>query len=334
MAKTQKKINARKFVTDFKSGKSDQELMFIHDLSEPNLKKLLDLLVAKNLLAREDIERRGQPQFVKSYEPTVALDRLDAQETFIAPVAHHREAVPQDEGSTCPQCGAAVTERALTCPECGHVLPGEDRWAQVGQKVSLLERIPARLLGLLIAVPIGITVFIFFFYFLFPAQEARVYKTIDAYRSQQNQLDDLKKRRNFMRAGNYVKSLVNRRVFSTVSDDFAVFTTGPGWSQLSDEERNEILAKVRRNLVKAEIEPDFEVIDEWGEVQATVSRSSIDMAGAAPGGDQTSVEEGWAEDPEPKEPPSRRESFGDLEDRLNRRAPHLERIKRNLPGAR
>lgn len=134
-----------KFLVDFRSGCSDEELARKHDLKQSALKKLLRVLEQKRLLSSADLEIRA-----------VEAARMEASLTGLDQPDLPR---PEEFVSTCPQCRAAVTEKLLTCPECGHVLPGEERWSNLEPKKGLLDRVPPIVWGCIIALPIGLLVF-------------------------------------------------------------------------------------------------------------------------------------------------------------------------------
>jgi len=284
MAKKKRTINAKRFVEDYRSGKSREELMQIHALSHHGLEKVLRMLVDKNLLDPSELNRKSaltpeEEEDLGSYYRPVSPPPPDS-----APVGFRdgeRGALTQ-----CPQCGAQANESALSCPECGHVLPGQERWEQVEPKKPLAERIPALVWGIIIAAPIGIALFFFFKDFMLPATEAEIdrrQEIMNRYKKKsQTPIGSAKAlaRKSSARVAELeVKNLIAMDVISDADKDYAYFTAGPGWTDLSQEEQVAYLSRIRSALKRARLPIDFELVDTSDTTLARVTATSIEIKG-------------------------------------------------------
>ena len=175
MEKQPLKVNAKMFLKDFREGKSDGELMRLHGLTPQTLAKLVRVLLDKELLDPSELKSRRAEA---PTEPEIFIPPSRPQDILPPEPVHekNRQDYVQSSGSSCPQCGAQVTERMLSCPECGHVLPGQERWEAVEPKKGLTERIHPMVLGCIIALPIGIMLFFLFKDVILPMTEATVEK--------------------------------------------------------------------------------------------------------------------------------------------------------------
>ncbi|MGO9570610.1 MAG: zinc ribbon domain-containing protein, partial [Desulfomonilaceae bacterium] len=271
MEKSSRKINAKMFLKDFREGKSDDELMRLHSLTPGSLAKLVRLLLDKELLDPSELKSR---RAAAPTEPEIRIPPLRPQDISPEEPVHatSRQEHVQSAGSSCPQCGAQVTERMLSCPECGHVLPGEERWEAVEPKKGLFERIPARLMGYIIALPIGIVLFFLFKDVILPMTEATVEKRADAIRqevpkgkSPMQASKDLAKRAASGVIRVETQRLINDGVISEVKDDYRSFTAGSRWPELSDAEKRKALEDIRTALVRSGMPIHFRLVNDVGE---------------------------------------------------------------------
>ncbi len=161
MEQNPQKVNAKKFLRDFRDGKSYEDLMRLHGLTRPKLDKLMRILLERKLLDPSELKSRSAIPLQRKESITPTNEPQESPTAEVAYVGIHREDAQKD-GLSCPQCGARVSQRMLSCPECGHILPGEDRWEAAEPGKGLMDRVSARTLGYIIAIPIGILLFFLF----------------------------------------------------------------------------------------------------------------------------------------------------------------------------
>lgn len=281
--KAKAKINAKKFISDFRSGKSDQELMESHGLDKQSLDKVFRILVQKKLLSQSDLLEghsfRSVPQ--EDIGPNEPYHRA-SEPRFTPPEALSQPA--KNDSSKCPQCGASVSAKRLMCPECGHVLPGEERWADLGAKDGFFDRLPPKLLGLLIALPCALILLYLFRDVIVPMAEKTVEK---------RQADlakdwtygkgaiDIAKQMSRSR-GEKVVQIGLERLFAegillSSDADYTTFTVGPRWHLLPVSEKERYLDEIRAAMIEAKLDVHFQVVDSGGQPVARVGRSSIDF---------------------------------------------------------
>jgi hypothetical protein len=271
MQKPKQKINAKKFIEDFRSGKTDQDLMRLHELSPTMLEKIFTTLLAKGLLREDEIYSRhsvSDAEFMQPYqEPAIVGTYAGAK-----------------LGDTCPQCGASVKATALRCPECGHVLPGEERWERVEPKKRLVDRIHPIVLGIIIAIPAGVFLFFVFKDFIIPASESVGERRAQAVRSELPEgktpieaAKDLARfgARNIAKAE--IQRLISDDILFSASADYTVFTAGSKWLDISDDDRMNYLDEIRRYLVTSGIPVHFKLLMSTGEVYAKVNEHDITL---------------------------------------------------------
>lgn len=282
MEKPRKKVSARKFVQDFRAGKTDEELMEIYGLDRKNLNKLFKKLMDKELLDPTEVrihKTRDRTGDSASQEASVDLDSSDHSIPRAVGVVEYEET----EGKFCSQCGAPAPEKALTCPQCGHVLPGTRRWEEVEPKQSIIERIPPLAWGIIVAIPVGIALYLFFAYYLVPAMSKETDRRVEAIRKETGGLTPQEaaarvaaaKYRNALRAE--VSRLISLDIFSEVEPDYSVFKAGAMWAGLSQEDRRRHLTSLAATMRSAQIQVNFEVVDDAGWTIATVNGFSINL---------------------------------------------------------
>lgn len=308
MKEPKRKVSAKRFVEDFRAGKTDEELMEIYGLDRKNLNRLFKKLITKELLDATEVRiHKTRDRTGDTSDPDASID-LDSSERVASAtvgVVQHEEV----DLSKCPQCGAPASEKGLTCPECGHVLPGSRRWEEMDRKESIFGRIPPLAWGCILAVPVGIAIYIFFAYYMYPAMSQETDKRIRAVRSEIGPgmtPQEAAKRVAAVKYRNDLQAEVNRLIsldiFSQVEADYSVFTAGAMWAALSPQNRRKHLSEVAAAMTRAEIPADFEVVDsggftvatvKGGSIQLTKSESSVDEFEAglfekkkAPGGDR------------------------------------------------
>lgn len=283
MEKKTQKVNAKMFLKDYREGMGDQELMRLHGLTSHTLDKLVRLLLDKELLDPSEVKSRRanaptEPEI--SISPTRPQDILPPEPVHV----RNREEYVRTSGSSCPQCGAKVTARMLSCPECGHVLPGEDRWEAVEPKKGLFERIPARLLGYIIALPIGIMLFFLFKDVILPMTEATMEKRKEDLRQEiptgktaMQASKDLAKKAASGVIRVETQRLIDEGIIAEVTDDYRSFTVGSRWPELPDATKRKVLADIRTALVRSGISTHFRVVNDVGESIALVTDKSIEL---------------------------------------------------------
>jgi rubrerythrin len=95
-----RKISAKEFVSDVRSGMNESELKQRYELSDDALKKVFSRLTAAGLLTEHEIPR--------GIEATAGGAQLSRRE--------------EDPSWRCPSCGAAQAEAVEECPECGVIV--------------------------------------------------------------------------------------------------------------------------------------------------------------------------------------------------------------------
>lgn len=293
MEKTKSKINAKKFLEDFRSGKSDEELMSLHGLDYKGLNKVLRLLVERKLLDEAELLaghsfRSVRPKETPSLrKPSIDLRLMpDGPATISGSVG--------DDDTRCPQCGATVTTKILTCPECGHVLPGEDRWANVEPKQRFFDRVPPKLLGTILALPILVILLYVFKDLIIPIAEVKIEKNRDALKQ------DLTKSRESLQAAKElaakrgmrgvqatIERLIAEEILQRVEPDYATVVAGPRWNEISTQEKETYLSEIRSAMRNASMDGQFDLIDPGGSLLARVKPSSISFGLPDEGPDST-----------------------------------------------
>jgi zinc-ribbon domain len=284
MEKKPLKVNAKTFLKDFREGLSDEELMRLHGLTPNSMAKLVRVLLDKELLDPSELKSRRASA---PTEPEILIPAPRPQDTLPPEPVHEksRQEYVQDSGNSCPQCGAKVTERMLSCPECGHVLPGEERWEAVEPKKGLFERIPARLMGYIIALPIGIMLFFLFKDVILPMMEVTVEKKwADPLRKElpkgktpMQASKDLAKRAATGVIRVETQRLMNDGIIAEAKDDYRSFTAGSRWPELSSAEKRKALGDIRTALVRSGMAIHFRFVNDAGESLALVTDQSIEL---------------------------------------------------------
>ncbi|HTY22249.1 MAG TPA: zinc ribbon domain-containing protein [Desulfomonilaceae bacterium] len=283
MEKSSQKINAKVFLQNFREGKTDEELMRLHNLTPGIFAKLIKVLQEKNLLDPAELKSR------RAIAPTEPEIRIPIPEPYEFTPADPVEEIRAREGAYqdpnfCPRCGAHVNERMLSCPECGHVLPGRERWEAVESEKRLTERIPARVLGYIMAIPIGIMLFFLFKDVIMPMAEAPIEKRAEALRRETPEgktplqaAEDMAKA-----AGSGIIKLelqrwINDDLISSANEDHTVFTAGSRWPNLSYGEKRKVLQDISSALRKSGKPVDFDLVNDAGEALALVRGQSIKL---------------------------------------------------------
>lgn len=290
MAGKKIKINPKRFVRDFRSGMSDDELMLAHGLTPMALEKVLRMLEGKHLLDVAEISRdvtvtttrRGKPARRSRPRP------IAEESTVLAPVQAFPDPKPKESASRCSQCGAEVPEIALTCPECGHVLSGSQRWEEPESEETLLDRIPPLLWGCILAIPFLIVFYLILTYYVLPASESRIDKRIATIREEAGQ-------RNKANAANFplaadplvgranealdqeIQTLIADGILTDATEDLTLFHTGDRWSRLSEKELAGNLARIALAMRNAQLGTSFEVVDTDGWTVATCTEQGIQI---------------------------------------------------------
>jgi hypothetical protein len=283
MEKKPQKVNAKMFLKDFREGKSDEELMRLHGLTPQTLAKLVRVLLDKELLDPLELKSRRADA---PTEPEILIPPPRPQDILPPEPVYekNRQEYVQSSDSSCPQCGAQVTERMLSCPECGHVLPGQERWEAVEPKKGLTERIHPMVLGCIIALPIGIMLFFLFKDVILPMTEATVEKRTDALRQElpkgktpMQASKDLAKRASSGVIRVETERLRNDGIIAEAKDDYRSFTAGSRWPELSDAEKRKALGDIRTALVRSGMAIHFRVVNDSGDSLALVTDESIEL---------------------------------------------------------
>lgn len=291
MGKAKQRVNAKRFLEDFRSGKTDEQLMATYGLARVSLNKLLIKLVDQDLLESGEIRAR------RDFPETIALEISPTDRKAGAPksiAAHPPElgpsrsnplVKPKDKSSECPQCRAPVTRVMLLCPECGHMLPGQERWEQVEPRKRLIDRIPAKVLGCVIAFPVAIVLAFVFKDIIIPMTNVTIEKRADELRrkkelnkSSHRPTSGVEERADVSNElSSLVQELIDRQVLSEASADFSVLTTGLLWKELSEDEQITVLEDLRSEMLRSRTRFQFDVVDSEGVIVGRGSQDSISV---------------------------------------------------------
>lgn len=290
MGKTTQKIKAKRFLEDYRAGTSDAELMKKYALSRASLDKLLEKLVAQDLLDPSEV-RSGL-----TFPATIALemppfgeplkDEESVSLTFTEPAEARtsgRQTESKDDSSVCTQCGAKVSGAMLICPECGHVLPGEERWAQVEPAQGFLDRVPPKLLGSILALPVAVVLFFVFKDIILPMTDATIEKRVETMRRSKAQVEKALSGSDGIAAqveqadpiDRVVEELIDVQILSGANEDLTVFYTGSHWPNVSEDERIQHLERIRSVMGASYDTFEFEVVDPQGRVVAWVNERLV-----------------------------------------------------------
>lgn len=298
MGKTKVKVNAKSFVRDYRAGLSEEELIKTYSLSRDSLDKLLKMLVDKDLLDPSELKsgimfpstelldipefgeltfgRREERAFTPHPKPFVEPPRV-SEETG-------RETKREVDSSQCPQCSAKITDKMLICPECGHVLPGEERWANVEPRARLVDRIPPKVLGMVVALPLAVVLFFVFRDIILPMTDATIEN-----RSRSIHKSDTSRSRARGPAAmmteeeadaaleKLVGDLIEAKIFEDANQDLTVFSAGARWWEMSGDDRLKTLDHLRKAMILSMMEFEVEVVDSLGRAVALVNRNSVDL---------------------------------------------------------
>jgi hypothetical protein len=308
MGKRRKVVNARKFVSDVRSGMSDAELMLAHGLDQKSLEKLWALLVEKGLLdeRRPPIEN-ASPQRRAEEAPADVLDSSRG-------TAADAQVVSKESAglfSACPQCGASVGMKALICPECGHVLPGQERWERVEQKKTLTERIPPWLLGVVVSAPFALLIFVMFQHVFIPATEKRMEKgrptvAAPAPAPPVRQVETKSETKKGEAAGgepaDLIEELISQDIILAHSADYRMFTLGEGWNALTSVRKERVLRTLQSRLSERKLTDEFLVIDAAGRLAARASTAGVEILDAASSAEEAAPPDNSTREPETTKP--------------------------------
>jgi len=274
------KVNAKKFVRDFRAGKSRAELMRDYGISGASLDKLVRVLVERKLLDLSEAAATASGNAAGSARPVGK--------------AAIREKDPE---FTCPQCGAEVGRRALTCPECGHVLPGEDRWQSIDQEKGLLSRIPRKVIGWGLAVPALVAMLFIIKDVVVPLTGHMADKKIEDVRKARPVNSVVAPaRENAAEAVSTeaieqeVAGLIADGTLSAAGQDYATLTTGAIWEALAQDDRGQVLVRLQEAYRASGMTPIFELVDLLGKPVARVNDASVEFITSEADPDSTPAE--------------------------------------------
>lgn len=288
MAKKKIKINPKKFTQDFRSGMSDDELMLAHGLTPMALEKVIRMMEEKHLLDVAEISRDiTVPTMRHVRSGRGNRPRPIAEEsTVLTPLQRFPDEPLKEPGSKCPQCGAGVPETALTCRECGHVLPGSHRWEEPESDESLWKRLPPIVRGCVVAAPFLLIFFLLLTYVVLPAGESRIDKRIELIRQQgprKTASAPVSSRGESNPQGGQTDNLLDLELENQIADgiltevgqDLSFFRAGARWTQLSEQELAEKMARIAAALRQARFEVYFQVVDTDGWTVAECTETSV-----------------------------------------------------------
>ena len=281
MEKTKPKVNAKKFLEDFRSGISDEELMSLHGLDRKGLNKVLRILVERKLLDESDLLATHSFRFATIREtPSPYAPGPDSvlEPDRPEPIPHSGTA----HGTKCPQCGATVSAKVLTCPECGHVLPGEERWANLEPDKGFFERVPPKMLGIILALTVTALMVYIFKDMIIPMaalkaeqQREQIQETLEQSRGPMQAAKEVVAKRGIRGLQTVIERLITQEILQSAEPDYATFVAGSRWNEISSFDKEKCLSEIRSALMKANLAPQFDVMDETGGLLVRVTRTSM-----------------------------------------------------------
>ena len=292
MGKVKQRVSAKRFVEDYRAGKTDDELMEEYHLTRTSLPKVLARLVKQNLLDSADIRSRGAFQETVLLEPPVSRADRGSEQTLESPVAgsgpspENQVEKPKDKALECPQCGAQVTLTMLLCPECGHMLSGQERWERVEPPKRFIDRVPPKVLGTIIALPLAIALIFVFKNVIIPMTNVTIEKRANemrrhgaAHRSTHPRKTHKVRQRSEVPAKltDRVKELIENGVFSEAASDYTLFTTGYRWGDLSEDERIGQMEGLRSEMLRTWSKFQFAVVEPGGKLVGRATESSVSL---------------------------------------------------------
>lgn len=323
MDKPKQKVNARKFLEDFRAGKSETELMQAYGLNRVTLEKLYEALIGRKLLDRSEMRPTRIDAPLRNAQPPRVTQSVEPSEPS-NPYVGVPERAAHHASTQCVQCGATVSKRALTCPECGHVLAGEERWEGTEPKRRLVDRIPPKLLGCIVALPIAVGFFFLFRDIILPMSESAIGKRADALRQETRGEAPLKIAREMAQVSSSkviefeVERLAAEDILINANENFTIFVAGPRWNDLSHEAKLAQLSALRQALKNSGMPPSFRLISESGQSLGAVRGVNIEIH------DQTPTDTnlpGHVGLPEPRAQPVPTVDEGAMERAVERRLP-------------
>jgi hypothetical protein len=279
MDNKKRKVNAKRFLEDYRSGLSDQELMRLHGLSPASLQKLLLVLQQRGLLSAAVARAERSSRL-----PDAQTDRRSGRHERATRSGQRSGPAPLEEsGFHCRQCGASIDGNMLTCPECGHVLPGEERWSHVGTRDRMLPRVPPWVLGCVLALPIGIGLLLVFKHILIPLSSASIQQRTRPHGAVVSERQHLPAAIDQAKAGKRLpvhaetERLVGEGVVSEASPDFTGFMMSDAWHNLSRDEKIKHVVAIRSALEASDLSVQFTFVDSSGGWVARVSARIMEL---------------------------------------------------------
>ena len=331
MEEPKRKVSAKKFLEDFRSGKPDEELMEIYGLDRKNLNRLFKKLITKGLLDADEVRlHKIRDRTGDTSDPEASVELESSVRAIFADAG----AVDDEEADSakCPQCGAPASDIGLTCPECGTMLPGSRRWETVDRQESVFHRLSPLAWGCILVATIGVILYLLLASSMHTATPRRADTqsgTVSEVSGPAMTPQQAAKRAAVVKYRNDLQAEVNRLIaldiLSHAEADYSVFTAGAMWAGLSTNSRREHLSQIAAAMSMAEIRSDFEVVDGGGFTVATVKNGAIELVDAESSMDefeagvtQQENSPGADRDPPPEElekqagPEGRRQQIKDL----------------------
>jgi hypothetical protein len=276
-----KTVSLKKFLTDYRTGASEAELMSRHGLDKRGLQKIFRVLEERELVPAATL--KGNSASPVHQEPLVPEAPLSTS----APAPETDAFLGQpdqgpDSHSTCSQCGAGVTETMLTCPECGHVLPGETRWSRVQPERTALRRVPPWLVGCFIALPIAIGLYFMFKHVLIPLSTASIHQRVQAVGKTvpthgKPHPGTTEEKPASLPIYEQVRVLTAQGILQAANADYTAFTVTERWYDISRDAKIALVTQLGTALLASGMTGPFEVKDDSGIPGARVNQRAIEL---------------------------------------------------------
>jgi hypothetical protein len=172
-----KRINVKDFVSDYRAGLSDLDLMLKYDLDDDDLQNLFRKLLKAKILSEKDLNgrltamplaarlsqtkqrNRDEPDTVeKTGGPRESAQPYSRKST---PLAQRKKSADQGK-QICPSCSEAIPDDAVRCYHCGQWVDGTDlgvvtHLSSVGDRSQAIKFIAIGIAGMILGLMMQLT---------------------------------------------------------------------------------------------------------------------------------------------------------------------------------